>query len=523
MKRSSQRDPMTQWQGCYDQQWAGVLTSESMAHPAKFSRGLIERIYRHCLERGYLKRGDVVGDCFGGVGCGGVMASYAGLRWIGCELEPRFCGMAKANFELHRDHLNRLGFPQPEIIQGDSRQFDRLVGQACAVIASPPFATQQTGAGLAKPEARYKDGTRIGCNCGYQNAGDSLGQIGALPAGKVAGVISSPPFAGNPNNEGHSDKRGFEYTGKHNYTGKRCSVNRYSGERSDGNIEKLPPGDLAAVVSSPPYSDIAAGQGGLNTKPAKKPGQQAGRTASLPSQNADQRYGQTEGQISQLKPGDLSAVVSSPPYEEGLGHGGGQRNLPHDTRGTGQAMSDGYPSSPGQIGKLKGGELAGVVSSPPYAESLSARNNERKTDQGCNRPEYYSETPDKQIGCLWSGNGRRRGYPDTGETYWQAVRDVYAACWRAIKPGGVMVLVTKAYVKNRKIVPLSDDTVTLCESLGFRLIERIQAMLVSETRHPDLFNGEDVKTKSRKSFFRRLAESKGSPAIDHEDVLIFSR
>jgi hypothetical protein len=29
-----------------------------------------------------------------------------------------------------------------------------------------------------------------------------------------------------------------------------------------------------------------------------------------------------------------------------------------------------------------------------------------------------------------------------------------------------------------------------------------------------------VKTTSRKSFFRRLAEAKGSPAIDHEDVII---
>ena len=38
-----------------------------------------------------------------------------------------------------------------------------------------------------------------------------------------------------------------------------------------------------------------------------------------------------------------------------------------------------------------------------------------------------------------------------------------------------------------------------------------------------IFNGtEQIKTE-RKSFFRRLAERKGSPRIDWEDVLCFER
>jgi hypothetical protein len=35
--------------------------------------------------------------------------------------------------------------------------------------------------------------------------------------------------------------------------------------------------------------------------------------------------------------------------------------------------------------------------------------------------------------------------------------------------------------------------------------------------------GEDVPTKERKSFFRRLAERKGSPRINHEVVLCFEK
>ncbi|HEU4344036.1 MAG TPA: hypothetical protein VFU31_20975 [Candidatus Binatia bacterium] len=45
-------------------------------------------------------------------------------------------------------------------------------------------------------------------------------------------------------------------------------------------------------------------------------------------------------------------------------------------------------------------------------------------------------------------------------------------------------------------------------------------MLTSEKRHTDLFEGETVKKTERKSFFRRLAEKKGSPRIDFEEVII---
>ncbi len=44
-------------------------------------------------------------------------------------------------------------------------------------------------------------------------------------------------------------------------------------------------------------------------------------------------------------------------------------------------------------------------------------------------------------------------------------------------------------------------------------------MLTSEVEVPDLFGGTVKTGTSRKSFFRRLAERKGSPAIDHETVL----
>ena len=43
------------WHGCYDDNWNDVIVSEAFAHPAKFARGLVERIVRHGLAQGYWK------------------------------------------------------------------------------------------------------------------------------------------------------------------------------------------------------------------------------------------------------------------------------------------------------------------------------------------------------------------------------------------------------------------------------------------------------------------------------------
>ena len=76
---------MTRWEGCYDLGWKGLLTDHAFSHPAKFSRGLIERIVDHVLAQGWVQPGGTVADPFGGVGCGGVVCAARGLRWVGVE------------------------------------------------------------------------------------------------------------------------------------------------------------------------------------------------------------------------------------------------------------------------------------------------------------------------------------------------------------------------------------------------------------------------------------------------------
>jgi DNA modification methylase len=291
------------WKGCYAERWADLLVPEAMAHPAKFAPGLLARIYDHGLARGWWRPGDQIGDPFAGVGCGGVLAAYKGLRWLGVELEERFVGLARRNFELHRRRWEAAGDPVPVIVQGDSRRFAEVVRGAAGLVTSPPWeaVTQGTAGSFREMRAAWN---------------------------------ADPANAGKP---GWNPRQ----------TGSYCCA------------------------------------------------------------------------------GD----------------------------------ADSYGDSEGQIGR------------------------------------------------------------DSGETYWQAVRVVYAQCLLALRPGGVMCVVVKDYVRDRARVPLCDQTLRLLLSLGFEPVERIRAWLVEERREAGLF-GEVVTRKSRASFFRRLATKRGAPPIDFETVLV---
>jgi hypothetical protein len=100
---------------------------------------------------------------------------------------------------------------------------------------------------------------------------------------------------------------------------------------------------------------------------------------------------------------------------------------------------------------------------------------------------------------------------------------VYGECYRCLRPGGVLAVTVKDYVRAKRRVPLCDQTWRLLLSLGFLPVERICCLLSEETREPSLFGGEEVRKRSRVSFFRRLAEKKGAPVIDAEEILVVRR
>lgn len=196
-------------------------------------------------------------------------------------------------------------------------------------------------------------------------------------------------------------------------------------------------GRIAGAVCSPPYAAIAAGAGGLNTKPPKHAGQQSGRAADSASQTADQRYGKTEGQIAWLSEGSVEAVVTSPPFAQtlavnntvcGENPGKGEWRCGNDSAGR---MKRDYiePCSPGQIGQLRGGSLDGAITSPPYRDQ---NDHERPMDSTRNKNGRHA------INLPYGETAGQIGR-EKAESYWEAVSLVYAAVYRSLKPGGVSV------------------------------------------------------------------------------------
>jgi hypothetical protein len=587
--------PVIDWHSCYDGQWRDLIVPEAFAHPAKFAPNLIQRIYAHGLQRGWWKRGDVVADPFGGIAGGGIMAGYAGLNWIGVELEGRFCTLGNRNLDLHRPKWAALGIAVTvRLVQGDSRAFARIVGEAAAVITSPPYAeslhlneapevqeARMARKGQSSAIAKSSRGGKFvsDSNAGY---GASAGQIGALPSGDIAAVITSPPYAESlkPETEDQS-------------------------------------GDVAAIVTSPPYegTSVAAYDGSMGEmyrETGQTPRQRSG--GMLPSEQYNhansENIGNLKGGWNKLAP-HTDYVYTCGICGESIGGDEchnvkiAESKLDGEADGADSVVENtsANPSRGGRNpknGKRRSRRLISAFPNPNTSEACTETGREEITLGGDSLGEFSAERPSNETGenvagaavpsgsssttrkinqelaengitssktskrsaglattdttlkmcgntricakCAALGTSRevpqsdrvhqnarphstpqsiKGGCSKNGEpeTYWEAVAQVYAQCLIALRPGGYAVVVVKDYVQKKKRVPLCDQTLSLLTHLGFEPVERIRANLVHEERSSGLF-GEHVKRKSRKSFFRRLAEKRGSPAIDWEECLV---
>uniref|UniRef100_A0A6M3JQE2 Putative methyltransferase n=1 Tax=viral metagenome TaxID=1070528 RepID=A0A6M3JQE2_9ZZZZ len=351
---------------------------------------------------GYLAKDQTIMDPFGGIGGGGIMAASMGLKWIGVELEEKFVDLAKQNFTLHSHAWDVMGYPQPTIIQGDSRRLSSVLQGADLIATSPPFVDC-----LTSKDEKFNSLARPGRTDQNSDYGQSPGQIGNMKSGSIDAVITSPPFS----------EFGCQPMGK-------CPSRPVRSKRKAMGIDDKT------------------------------------------------EYGWTKGQIGNLRAGDVEALIeadlicTSPPFE----------------------------GNPQAYEKLDG-------------KNLAVRKNPRHPGEKLYFTEYIQPNSPGQLGQT------------SGESYWQAVADVYRECFKILKPQGIIIIVVKSYIKAGRRVPLPMQMLKLLIHLGFVPLERIKAMLVEETVTQGLF-GDIVKKKERKSFFRRLAEKRGSPEINFEEVLV---
>lgn len=192
--------------------------------------------------------------------------------------------------------------------------------------------------------------------------------------------------------------------------------------------------------------------------------------------------------------GNVDQIVFSPPHGDALSARRKGYTKIKQLEKTRQ-----YPSSPDNIGNLKYGKVDSVIMSPPYEGMMDAK---RHTDSGiCGRDP-------KMVKMRYETAGQKENIGSfKGQTYLDAMHQVYAECYKVLKKGGYMVLVVKNFIRNKKIVDLAGDTVKLCESVGFKHVRTHKRKLTQlsfwiinyRKRYPD------------------------APKVDFEHVLVFQK
>ena len=485
-----------EWQGCYPSNWKGLIVAEAMSHPAKFSSRLIHKIYEHMQAEGWVKSGDTVIDPFGGVALGALEAMQRGLHWRGIELEAKFVDLGRRNIESW--NLRFGSMPKwngdAQLLQGDSRKLLDVMAASphTAVISSPPYADSLSTDLLPKAER-----VRVAREAGISNAenispidmeklglrhqtdyGQTDGQLGAMGDDGFDVALSSPPF------EQRSADGGWQMFGKY------------------------------------------AEEGKLTVKQVKGNGHQ-----SYPSwdKERDTSYGESDGQMSKMQSGDFDVALSSPPFLQATG--GTPEPKPgsvideslYKRHAAGNAGAHGYGEADGQLSAMGDEGFDSAVSSPPFMEQQKGGGIANAMNGG--NYEITTGMPGINSGYQNQAETAGKTAGNLGEaSFWMAAREILDQVYFSLKPGGKSVWVVKGYVKNKQYVDFPDQWRRLCEAAGFVTLHEHHAMLVHHKGVSHTLEGGTVEHKTEsKSFFRRLAEKKGSPKIDFETVFCMEK
>ena len=226
-------------------------------------------------------------------------------------------------------------------------------------------------------------------------------------------------------------------------------------------VVSAPREGYAAVVSSPPYADAINAHGdGIDWSKAD-PATTGNRKRGPGTKHFDTLHAQHS----------YRAVVTSPPFSpdqpRAYQHGHDLTQPPRARGATEVTLS-----TPGQLGALPMGDVRAVISSPS---------------------------------------------PLSGDTYWVAMRQVCENCYAVLPAGGHIILTLKGFVRKGQYVDLPGQTCQLLEAVGFTVLHRHRAWLLAKEAQARFDGGED--RCQHKSFFRRIQERRGAPAVDFEEVL----
>jgi DNA modification methylase len=225
-----------------------------------------------------------------------------------------------------------------------------------------------------------------------------------------------------------------------------------------------------------------------------------GRSPNCEGRAITSGYPDNPENIGNLPYGEIDKIITSPPYAETTHHSDDPKELEHLRPGRIARVSGTAGENPENIGQLPYGNIDSIITSPPYEGAMDGGSRHTKggipqRDLKMKRLGSYDVDGKENIGNLY------------GNTYLEAMLQVYQQCYKVLKPQGLMILVTKNFIRNKKVIRLDLDTIKLCEQAGFSFVKRRHRKLRSQSfwriiyyqKHPDV------------------------PVIDKEDILVFRK
>jgi DNA modification methylase len=183
--------------------------------------------------------------------------------------------------------------------------------------------------------------------------------------------------------------------------------------------------------------------------------------------------------------------------------------LPADRAGLGEVREGDARHLPELLGDLAG-TVDLVATSPPYA---------------CT-PGMIDKPAWRQGGALarrdtenYSADRANLGHA-RGAAYLDQMAIVYTGCFQLLRPGGLLVTVTRNLRRKGRVFDLAGETVTLAQQAGYQYLQHVIALLAAV---------RDSELHARPSFWQltqtRRALGRGEPAslLVHEDVLVFAK
>jgi len=471
---------------------------DSFAHPAKMDSQLLMWIVLK-----YTEAGETILDPMAGSGTT-MLACNVGRNVILIELEEKFCKMMRDNWELVK-MKPQLGCEMGtcQIIQGDARNLEGLL--ADKIITSPPYAeadisqTHMTSNKRGDPSnPNYRPSWKRKIAEGYCETKRPYADK----------IITSPPYAED-----------FQRTDDYKPNELPNSFTKHMGEYSQrrhpcpaigsDNIGSLPYGDIDSIITSPPYAEskeihdlkFMENIGAEQSLKAKRGLTKAHFfTPEAKQREAEKRKrGETDNpqNIGNKPYGDIDSIITSPPYEEAMG------KKHHSPRADKLAKEKSNPVTYTD-------RIDSIITSPPYESQIHKGSGE-----------WSESSAGRLLGGTQSSGGKMLGVPQgedytkspgnignlKSDTYLEAMLQVYQQCFKALKDGGLMILVTKNFIRNKKVVRLDTDTIKLCEQAGFSYVERHWRKLPAQS-------------------FWRVIYHKKHPEVEQirfEDVLVFRK